>query len=76
MLTVLQELARSNQETHKLDLMAEISSLKLRLASSDKDRADLRERLDFAQVRRHPLVNGLKVGGGCHTVGTDTDSAL
>lgn len=49
-LVSFQELARSNQETHKLDLMAEISNLKLRLASSDKDRMELMEKLDFAQV--------------------------
>ncbi|XP_033753003.1 liprin-beta-1-like isoform X3 [Pecten maximus] len=42
-------LTRTSLETHKLDMMAEISSLKIKLASSDKDRRDLDERLKISQ---------------------------
>ncbi|XP_063398148.1 liprin-beta-1-like isoform X4 [Mytilus trossulus] len=42
-------LTRTSLETHKLDLMAEISSLKIRLASADKDRRDLDDRLRISQ---------------------------
>ena len=43
-------LSKTNLETHKLDLMAEISNLKLRLATSDKERNELREKLEHATV--------------------------
>ncbi|PVD33441.1 hypothetical protein C0Q70_04697 [Pomacea canaliculata] len=47
---MLQELlTHTTLETHKLDLMAEISNLKLRLASSEKDRRELDERCRMAQ---------------------------
>uniref|UniRef100_A0A8W8NB16 Liprin-beta-1/2 coiled-coil domain-containing protein n=1 Tax=Magallana gigas TaxID=29159 RepID=A0A8W8NB16_MAGGI len=42
-------LTRTSLETHKLDLMAEISSLKIKLASADKDRRDLDDRLRLSQ---------------------------
>ncbi|XP_025088369.1 liprin-beta-1-like isoform X2 [Pomacea canaliculata] len=42
-------LTHTTLETHKLDLMAEISNLKLRLASSEKDRRELDERCRMAQ---------------------------
>ncbi|KAL5007504.1 hypothetical protein ScPMuIL_016310 [Solemya velum] len=42
-------LTRSSQETYKLDLMAEISSLKIKLASVDKDRKDLDDKFKIAQ---------------------------
>ncbi|XP_069133209.1 liprin-beta-1-like [Argopecten irradians] len=42
-------LTRTSLETHKLDMMAEISSLKIKLASSDKDRRELDERLKISQ---------------------------
>ena len=42
---LLQELlTHTSLETHKLDLMAEISSLKLKLAAAEKDRRELDER--------------------------------
>ncbi|WAR02701.1 LIPB1-like protein [Mya arenaria] len=48
----LQELlTRSSLETHKLDLMAEISSLKIRLATAENERRELEERL--RQSQRH-----------------------
>ncbi|XP_046369102.1 liprin-beta-2-like isoform X4 [Haliotis rufescens] len=42
-------LTRTSLETHKLDLMAEISSLKIKLATADKDRRELDDRLRSAQ---------------------------
>ncbi|KAK7487843.1 hypothetical protein BaRGS_00020890 [Batillaria attramentaria] len=42
-------LTHTSLETHKLDLMAEISSLKLKLASTEKDRRELDERCRLAQ---------------------------
>jgi len=49
---VLQEelLTRSSLEQHKLDLMAEVSSLKMRLASADKSRQELEHK--FRTVQR------------------------
>ncbi|XP_052799700.1 liprin-beta-2-like isoform X6 [Mya arenaria] len=44
-------LTRSSLETHKLDLMAEISSLKIRLATAENERRELEERL--RQSQRH-----------------------
>lgn len=38
-------ITRSSLETHKLDLMAEISSLKIRLATAENERRELEERL-------------------------------
>ncbi|ESO97959.1 hypothetical protein LOTGIDRAFT_182014, partial [Lottia gigantea] len=43
-------LTRSSLETHKLDLMAEISSLKIRLASAEKERRDLDDKLRYSHV--------------------------
>ena len=37
-------------QTHKLDLLAEISNLKLKLASSDKDKSEMVEKTEFALV--------------------------
>ncbi|CAD5121455.1 DgyrCDS9959 [Dimorphilus gyrociliatus] len=42
-------LSRTAAETHKLDLMAEISNLKLKLATSEKERRELNEQLKFVQ---------------------------
>ena len=54
----LQELlSRTNLETHKLDLMAENSSLKLRVASMDKDRQEVEEKYTFAQVRTSNIMH-------------------
>ncbi|KAK2190069.1 hypothetical protein NP493_90g02039 [Ridgeia piscesae] len=39
----------STLETHKLDLLAEISNLKLKLASSERERCELEERTGVAQ---------------------------
>ena len=51
----IQELvSRTALETHKLDLMAEISTLKIRLASCEKDRKDLEDKLLLAQVKTSP----------------------
>lgn len=51
MLLFLQELlTRSSLEHHKLDLMAEVSHLKMRLASAEKDRRDLDDRCRAVQV--------------------------
>jgi len=38
------------QDIHKLDLMAENSSLKLRLAALEREKSDLESRLQYAQV--------------------------
>lgn len=43
-------LTRSSLETHKLDLMAEMSSLKIRLATAENERRELEERLKQSQV--------------------------
>ncbi|KAK3581545.1 hypothetical protein CHS0354_031887 [Potamilus streckersoni] len=48
---LMELLSRTSLETHKLDLMAEISSLKLKLATSDKERRELEER--FRNSQRH-----------------------
>ena len=44
-------LTRSSLETHKLDLMAEISSLKIRLATAENERREMEDRLKHSQVR-------------------------
>ncbi|KAK3104207.1 hypothetical protein FSP39_025312, partial [Pinctada imbricata] len=54
-------LTRTSLETHKLDLMAEISSLKIKLASADKDRRDLDDRLRIAQRQIKELESRLAV---------------
>ena len=41
----------STLETHKLDLLAEISNLKLKLASSERERCELEERTGISRVR-------------------------
>ena len=49
---LLQDLLnKSSLETHKLDLMAEISNLKLKLASADRERQEMRQSLLQAEVR-------------------------
>ena len=61
---VIQEtelLTRTSLETHKLDLMAEISSLKIRLASADKDRRDLDDRLRISQRQIKELESKLAI---------------
>lgn len=42
-------LSRTAAETHKLDLMAEISNLKLKLATSEKERQELNDQLKIVQ---------------------------
>ncbi|CAH1256988.1 PPFIBP1 [Branchiostoma lanceolatum] len=42
-------LARSSLETQKLDLMADVSNLKIQMASLDKERADLEDKNQTAQ---------------------------
>ena len=54
-------LTRTSLETHKLDLMAEISSLKIRLASADKDRRDLDDRLRISQRQIKELESKLAI---------------
>ncbi|XP_019920798.3 liprin-beta-1 isoform X7 [Magallana gigas] len=54
-------LTRTSLETHKLDLMAEISSLKIKLASADKDRRDLDDRLRLSQRHAKELESRLAV---------------
>ncbi|XP_052067412.1 liprin-beta-1-like isoform X3 [Mytilus californianus] len=54
-------LTRTSLETHKLDLMAEISSLKIRLASADKDRRDLDDRLRISQRQMKELESKLAI---------------
>ena len=50
---LLQELlSRTNLETHKLDLMAENTSLKLKVDTLDKDKREAQEKYTFAQVSR------------------------
>ena len=46
-------ISRTTLETHKLDLMAEISNLKLKLATSEKDRREGDEKLGKSQVGSH-----------------------
>lgn len=43
-------LSRTNLETHKLDLMAEISALKLKLATSEKARCEFEQKVSEGQV--------------------------
>ena len=48
----LQEiLSRSTVESHKLDLMAEISSLRLKLAALERERRELDQQYRNAHVR-------------------------
>ncbi|KAI0232348.1 Liprin-beta-1 [Lamellibrachia satsuma] len=49
----------STLETHKLDLLAEISNLKLKLASSERERCELDERTGVAQKRIDELQSRL-----------------
>ncbi|CAG2209020.1 Liprin-beta-2,Kazrin,Liprin-beta-1 [Mytilus edulis] len=59
---IMELLTRTSLETHKLDLMAEISSLKIRLASADKDRRDLDDRLRISQrqIKEHESKLAIK----------------
>lgn len=53
LILVLQELlCRSSLETQKLELMAEVSSLKLKLAAMEKDRLEFDERFGDSEVRK------------------------
>ncbi len=49
--------SRTALETHKLDLMAEISTLKLKLATCDKDRRQMEDKLHMAQVLHSLRIN-------------------
>lgn len=51
-------LSRTSLETQKLDLMAEISTLKLKLTSVEKDRLDYEDRFRDAEVSK-TLLNKL-----------------
>lgn len=46
-------LSRTTLETQKLDLMAEISTLKLKLTSVEKDRLDYEDRFRDTEVSKH-----------------------
>ncbi|XP_019627655.1 PREDICTED: liprin-beta-1-like isoform X16 [Branchiostoma belcheri] len=52
-------LARSSLETQKLDLMAEVSNLKIQMASLDKERADLEDKNQTAQMEVATLQSTL-----------------
>ncbi|XP_064634514.1 liprin-beta-1-like isoform X5 [Lineus longissimus] len=52
-------LSRTNLETHKLDLMADISSLKIRLTSAEKEGRDQQEKLHHAQRHIDDLTTKL-----------------
>ncbi|XP_074660896.1 liprin-beta-1-like isoform X2 [Tubulanus polymorphus] len=52
-------LSRTSLETHKLDLMAEISNLKIRLTSSERDRQDNEEKLTQSQQQINDLTSRL-----------------
>ncbi|XP_041366133.1 liprin-beta-1-like isoform X3 [Gigantopelta aegis] len=54
-------LTRTSLETHKLDLMAEISSLKIKLSAADKDRHDLDDKLRMAERQIGDLQTRLTV---------------
>lgn len=45
-------LSRTSLETQKLDLMAEISTLKLKLTSVEKDRLDYEDRFRDTEVSK------------------------
>ncbi len=52
----LQEMVnRSVADTHKLDLMAQVSALKLQLATSEKVRVEQEEKLIAAQVSKNEI---------------------
>lgn len=46
-------LSRTSLETQKLDLMAEISNLKLKLTSVEKDRLDYEDRFRDTEVSKN-----------------------
>lgn len=46
-------LSRTSLETQKLDLMAEISNLKLKLTSVEKDRVDYEDRFRDTEVSKN-----------------------
>lgn len=48
-------LSRTSLETQKLDLMAEISTLKLKLTSVEKDRLDFEDRFRDTEVSKTQL---------------------
>jgi len=48
----------ASSDPHKLDLMAENSSLKVKLAKAEKSLRDSEERLGIAQVCSTPFVTG------------------
>jgi hypothetical protein len=52
-------LNRNTLETHKLDLMAESSNLKLKLATSENERKDLEDKYNQAQKRIEELQSRL-----------------
>ncbi|XP_064603537.1 liprin-beta-1-like isoform X2 [Liolophura sinensis] len=54
-------LSRTSLETHKLDLMAEISTLKIKLATSEKDRRILEDKYQSAQYHISDLEMKLKL---------------
>lgn len=43
-------MTRSSLETHKLDLMTEISNMKLKLAAAEKEKLEMQDGLHTAQV--------------------------
>ena len=63
---VLQELlTHTSLETHKLDLMAEVSSLRLKLAAAEKDKRELEDRCRAAQVGCINYDNSNNIERGC-----------
>uniref|UniRef100_A0A8C2YDT9 PPFIA binding protein 1 n=1 Tax=Coturnix japonica TaxID=93934 RepID=A0A8C2YDT9_COTJA len=55
-------LSRTSLETQKLDLMAEISNLKLKLTSVEKDRLDYEDRFRDTEVSENQQNNQLSIG--------------
>ncbi|KAK2141042.1 hypothetical protein LSH36_1175g00014, partial [Paralvinella palmiformis] len=54
-----QNMSGGGQDIHKLDLMAENSSLKLRLAALEREKSDLESRLQYAQLKIEELQSRL-----------------
>lgn len=59
-------ITRSSLESHKLDLMAEISSLKIRLATAENDRRELEERLRNFQVSSYCHLRHIFIPSACY----------
>uniref|UniRef100_A0A8C4JQ02 PPFIA binding protein 2 n=1 Tax=Dromaius novaehollandiae TaxID=8790 RepID=A0A8C4JQ02_DRONO len=67
-------LSRTSLETQKLDLMAEVSDLKIKLVGMEKEQSEYEEKQNKAEVRETETMDGTVVSEDLSPLSSGTDS--